>query len=100
MWLIEFVGYAYGAAQNIRAGIVFHTSVNTIDHIAAQNIYPGLTPQTVYTSSDGYAVIRATASFYYSGFVLNAYSTAPYSPNEKFRILAASQNNNSGTGTY
>jgi hypothetical protein len=32
--------------------------------------------------------------------VINAYSTAPYSPNEKYRILAVSQNSNSGTGTY
>jgi len=101
MWLVEFAGYAYGAAQNIRAGIVFHTSGSVIYRIAAQNIYPGLTPQTVYTSSDGYAVIRVTSgSFYYSGFVINAYSTAPYTPNEKFRILAVSQNSNSGTGTY
>ena len=100
MWLIEFVGYAYGSAQNIRAGIVFHTSVGTLYHIGTQNIYPGLTPETVYISSDGYAVIRVTALFYYTGFVINAYSTAPYTPNEPFRILAASQNTNSGTGTY
>lgn len=100
MWMIEFVGYAYGAAQNIRTAIVFHTSVNTLYHIGAQNSYPGLTPQTVYISSDGYAVIRVTASFYYTGFVINAYSTAPYSPNEPFSILAVAQNNNSGTGTF
>jgi len=100
MWLIEFVGYAYGAAQCIRAGITFHTSGGSIYGIGAQNIYPGLTPQTIYKSSDNYAVIRATSAFYYTGFILNAYSTAPYSPNEPFRILAVSQNNNSGTGTY
>lgn len=100
MWLVEFVGYAYGASQNIRAGIVFHTSGGIIYNIAGQNIYPGLTPQTVYSSSDGYVVIRVTASFYFTGFVINAYSTAPYTPNEKFRILAVSQNNNAGTGTY
>lgn len=100
MWLVEFVGYAYGASQCIRAGAVFHTSGGTIYHAGFQNIYPGLTPQAVYTSSDSYVVIRATASFYYTGFVINAYSTAPYTPNEPFRILAVSQNSNSGTGTY
>lgn len=100
MWMIEFVGYAYGASTNIRAGIVFHTSGGTIYHVGAQNTYPGLTPQAVYTSGDGYAVIRVTAAFYYTGFVINAYSTAPYSPNEPFSILAVAQNNNSGTGTF
>jgi hypothetical protein len=100
MWMIEFVGYAYGGAQNIRSAITFHTSVGTLYHVGTQNAYPGLTPQTVYISSDGYAVIRVTAPFYYTGFVINAYSTAPYSPNEPFRILSASQNNNSGTGTF
>jgi hypothetical protein len=100
MWMVEFVGYAYGAATNIRAGIVFHTSVNTIYSVGAQNVYPGLTPQAVYTSADGYAVIRVNAAFYFTGFVINAYSTAPYTPNEPFRILAVSQNNNSGTGTF
>jgi hypothetical protein len=100
MWLVEFIGYAYGAAQNIRAGITFHTTGGVIYSIGAQNIYPGLTPQTVYTSSDGYVVIRVTSAFYFTGFVVNAYSTAPYTPNEKFRILAVSLNNNSGTGTY
>lgn len=100
MWLVEFVGYAYGAAQNIRAGIVFHTSGGIIYHTGAQNSYPGLTPQAVYVSSDGYAVIRVTAAFYFTGFVINAYSTAPYTPNEPFRILAVAQNNNSGTGTF
>ena len=100
MWMIEFVGYAYGAAQNIRSSIVFHTSGSTIYHVGTQNCYPGLTPQAVYTSSDSYAVIRVTASFYYTGFVVNAYSTAPYSPNEPFSFLAVAQNNNSGTGTF
>jgi hypothetical protein len=100
MWLVEFVGYGYGSAQNIRSGIVFHTSGSVIYHVGSQNIYPGLTPQAVYTSSDGYAVIRVNAGFYFTGFVVNAYSTAPYTPNQPFQILAASQNNNSGTGTY
>lgn len=101
MWMVEFVGYAYGGAQNIRTAIVFHTTVNLIYGVGAANIYPGLTAQTVYTSADGYAVIRVLASsFYYSGFVINAYSTIPYTPNEVFRILAVSQNNNSGTGTF
>jgi hypothetical protein len=100
MWMIEFVGYGYGSSSNIRSGIVFHTSVNTIYAVGAQNIYPGLTPQAVYTSSDGYAVIRVNAAFYFAGFVVNAYSTAPYSPNEPFSFLAVAQNNNSGTGTF
>lgn len=101
MWMVEFVGYAYGGAQNIRTAIVFHTTANLIYGVGAANIYPGLTAQTVYTSADGYAVIRVLASsFYYSGFVINAYSTIPYTPNEVFRILAVSQNNNSGTGTF
>jgi hypothetical protein len=100
MWMIEFVGYAYGAAQNIRSAIVFHTSVGTIYNVGAQNIYPGLTPQAVYSSADNFAVIRVNASFYFTGFVINAYSTAPYTPNEPFTITAASQNSNSGTGTY
>lgn len=101
MWMVEFVGYAYGGAQNIRTAIVFHTSGSVIYRVGAANIYPGLTAQTVYTSADGYAVIRVLASsFYYSGFVINAYSTIPYTPNEVFRILAVSQNNNSGTGTF
>jgi hypothetical protein len=101
MWMIEFVGYAYGAAQNIRSAICFHTSVNTIYNAGTQNIYPGLTPQAVYKSSDNFAVIRVTSgSFYFTGFVVNAYSTAPYTPNEAFRITAVSQNSNSGTGTY
>ena len=101
MWLIEFVGYCYGGAQNIRAGIAFHTSGNIIYSTGTGVIYPGLTPQATYASSDGYVVIRLTStSFYFTGFVVNAYSTAPYTPNEPFRILAASLNSNSGTGTY
>lgn len=100
MWMLEFVGYAYGGAQNIRAGIGFHTTNSLIYNIGVTNMYPGLTPQTAYISSDGYVVIRAFAYFYYTGFVLNAYSTAPYSPNEPFAILAASINSNAGTGTF
>lgn len=101
MWMIEFVGYAYGAAQNIRSAICFHTSGGTIYSVGTQNIYPGLTPQAVYSSVDNYVVIRVTSgSMYFTGFVVNAYSTAPYSPNEPFVITAVSQNSNSGTGTF
>jgi hypothetical protein len=100
MWMVEFVGYAYGSAQNIRAAIAFHTSGGLLYRVGAQTIYPGLTPQTVYTSTDGYAVIRTVATMYYTGFVINAYSTAPYAPNEPFAILAVAQNSNSGTGTF
>lgn len=100
MWMIEFVGYSYGAAQNIRSAICFHTTSGAIYNVGAQNIYPGLTPQAVYKSVDNFAVIRVFAAFYYTGFVVNAYSTAPYAPNEAFRITAVSQNSNSGTGTF
>ena len=58
MYLIECVGYNYGPAQNIRAGIVFHTQGGSLYQIGAENIYPGFTPQTVYMSSDRFVVIR------------------------------------------
>lgn len=101
MWMIEFVGYNYGSLEVTRSAICFHTSGGTIYNIGVHKFYiGGVTPQAAYSSTDGYVVIRTNASFYYSGFVINAYSTAPYAPNEAFTITAASQNNNSGTGTY
>ena len=100
MFMVEFVGYAYGASQNIRAAINFHTSGGTIYNIGTQKIYPGLTPEAIYSSSDNFVVIRVSAAFYFTGFVINAYSTAPYTPNEAFTITAVSQNSNSGTGTF
>lgn len=102
MWMIEFVGYSYGSAENTRAAICFHTSGGTIYNVGQRRFYydMGLIAQAVYKSADNYAVIRLNAAFYYSGFVVNAYSTAPYAPNEPFTITAVSQNNNSGTGTY
>lgn len=100
MYMLEFVGYNYGLSQNVRSSIVFHTS-GALYQVGAQNIYPGLTPQNVYYSSDNYVVIRCyAASFYYMGFVLNAYMTGPYTGNPPFNVTAVQLNTNSGTGSF
>jgi hypothetical protein len=102
MWMIETIGYNYRNAQNIRAGICFHTSNGMIYSPGAENIYPGLNPEAIYASSDRYVVLRykVPSDFYYVGFVMNAYKTGPYTAEDYFSISTYSINNNSGTGTY
>lgn len=103
MWMAEAIGYAYGSSQAIRCAWVWYIyppqTPNEISHVGLQSTYPGMTPDGVYKSSDGYVVLRGKVidnGFYFGGFLLNAYPTRA-GQGHTFRILAAAQNNTSGS---
>ena len=101
MYMIEFVGYNYGASTNIRSAICFHNYPSTLYRVGTESIAPGLTPQTVYFSTDNFIVIRCYSSImYFMGFTVNAYKTGPYEDNPPFSISAVAINTNSGTGSF
>lgn len=89
---IEAVGYNYGNSLPIRCNWVFHVSYgNGFYQTELSNIYSGLSANRLYTSTDGYVVVVASANTaYYAGWSLNAYSLNPTGPFE-VGILAASQ---------
>jgi hypothetical protein len=73
MATIEAVGFAYGAAQAIRCAWSFYQWNNTLYSIGLEQIYPGLTPEAVYYSSDNFVCLRGAMTSYFSGFQLNVY---------------------------
>ena len=77
MWMIEAVGYNYGSQQSIRGAWCWYSYPDSgIGWVGLQTVYPGLTPAGVYSSTDGYVVLRGTfVSSYFTGFVLNGYSS-------------------------
>jgi len=95
MWMVEAVGFSYGAALPIRTSWCWYSYNGVgIAYVGVQNVYGGMTAQNVYASSDGYAVLRAYLNgAYYTGFELNCYNTRGVS---SMFITAASQNSNSG----
>jgi hypothetical protein len=98
MFMIEAVGYNYGAAAAIRCSWGFYLGASyTLPSNAAANGYSGLQANGTYMSSDNYVVIRAYAGgLYYCGFCLNAYATRDDSACQAVSIQAASQNSTSG----
>ena len=98
MCMIEAIGYSYGSNTAIRCSWVFYTYApsNTTINIGLQNVYSGLSADGVYSSTDGYAVIRATGASYFSGWVFNAYCLNPTGYNFEVSITASVQTTNSG----
>lgn len=74
MVLVEAVGFNYGVSQAVRASWCFYEWQGTIYSKGVQNVYPGMTPEEIYYSSDNYVCLRASLpGTYYLGFVLNGY---------------------------
>jgi hypothetical protein len=98
MCMIEAIGYSYGSNIPIRTAWCFYTyaPANTTISVGLQDAYSGLSAHGVYSSSDGYAVIRATGASYYSGWVFNAYCLNPTGYNFNVGILASVQTDNAG----
>ena len=100
MYMIEAVGFNYGAAIAIRCAWGFQWTYGTpayVYNLGLQNIYGGMSAHGVYKSSDGYCVIRAYANtHYYNGFMLNAYATRTDTTHYQLSVTAAVQTDNSG----
>jgi hypothetical protein len=95
IFMIEAIGYNYGGASAIRAAWGVYTTGGGGTTPKGLQTIAGLTADGVYTSSDGYACIRAYAgSLYFAGWILNAHVHPSYSVN--ITITAASQNSTSG----
>lgn len=98
MFMIEAVGYAYGSGSAIRcawSGYPYSGS-GTIINTQLRKLYPGLTPDGVYYSSDNYVVLRASASSYFSGWILNSYTPSPAGYAFQVRIQESVQTSESG----
>jgi hypothetical protein len=82
MFNIEAVGYNYGTGQAIRCNWCCHISYgNGFYSQELSQIYPGLSANRIYNSTDGYVVIVATGgSMYFAGWSLNAYTLNPTGP--------------------
>jgi hypothetical protein len=98
MCTIEALGYSYGAGLAIRSAWSFYAYAgnNSTISIGTSNAYGGMTAHGVYTSSDGYVVIRAYCPSYYSGWVLNAYCLNPTGYNFNVSVTASVQTDNTG----
>ena len=97
MYMIEAIGYNYGAASPVRCAWGFQWSYGVARNIGLQNQYSGMNADGVYASSDGYLCIRAYAGgHYYNGFILNAYATRTDTTHYQVSITASSQNSTSG----
>jgi len=97
MYMIEAVGYNYGAASPVRCAWGFQWSYGVVRNVGAQNEYSGMSADGVYASSDGYLCFRAYASnHYYNGFILNAYATRTDTTHYAVSITAVNQNSTSG----
>jgi hypothetical protein len=95
MFMIEAIGYAYGANSPIRASWVGYS----YDYLANPNtatVYGGLSAHGVYVSSDSRICIRANAASYFSGWCFNAYTLNPTGYGHNVQFTAVSQNANSG----
>lgn len=105
MFMVEAVGFAYGAGLPIRCawGGYTYPPYNPgayIIQIAMQDAYTGLSANGVYKSSDNYVVLRAYGHPYYSGWVLNTYTANPtgtYYTGYPISVLSVAQNANNGT---
>jgi hypothetical protein len=95
MGMIEFVGNNYGGGTiPIRAAICFYaySGTQTLINVGLNSAYSGgMTAETIYQSSDNYAVLVVSTSSYYSGWVMNAYQSNPTTPGFDLQILALSQ---------
>lgn len=97
MYMIEAVGYNYGAASPIRCAWGFYMYGGSLYQSGVANIYGGMNADGMYVSSDNRICIRAYAGgHYYSGFTLNAYACRLDTTHHQVQILAASQNSTSG----
>lgn len=95
--MLEAIGYNYGASQAIRCSWCFYAyNGGTIDRGRQTVANTGLVADGVYSSSDGFAVIRAyTSNPYYIGYILNAHS-GPAGYGTNVQITAVNANTNSG----
>jgi hypothetical protein len=59
--------------------------------VGFSNAYNGMVAQTVYQSTDNYAVLVVSTNNYFSGWVMNAYQSNPTTPGYDLQILAMSQ---------
>jgi hypothetical protein len=73
MVTVEAVGYNYSNAQAIRCAWSFYQWQSTLYSVGLEVIYPGMTPEAVYFSSDNFVCLRGAWNSYFSGFQLNAY---------------------------
>ena len=64
--------------------------------VGVSTVYPGLTAEAVYYSTDNYVCLRAAAASYYAGFALNAYVNAGDGPGRSISVLSSNWNNNTG----
>ena len=96
MFMIEAIGYAYGANAPIRASWVGYSYLYLANANTA-TVYGGLTAHGVYTSSDSYICIRANAAPYFSGWCFNAYTLAA---GNGFNVQFTSVSQNSNSGNY
>jgi hypothetical protein len=99
MGMIEFVGANYGDGMiPIRAAASFYAYPPSNDFISVglnSSAYSGgMTAHRVYKSSDNYACIVVQTNNYYTGFVLNSYTSNPTTPGFDTAILAVSQTAN------
>jgi hypothetical protein len=95
MGMIEFVGNNFGSGSiPIRSAICFYaySATQTLINVGLSNAYSGgMVAETVYQSSDNYAVLVVSSDNYFSGWVMNAYQSNPTTPGYDLQILAMSQ---------
>lgn len=96
MGMIEFVGANYGdgmipirAAASFYAYSPYNAFINV--GLSSSTYTGGMSVDTVYKSTDNYAVVVVSTNAYYSGFVLNAYTSNPTTPGFDLQILAVAQ---------
>jgi hypothetical protein len=99
MYLIEAVGYNYGAAQAIRCawgGYMYNHQDWGIYNGCLHSPYPGMIAHGQYVSADNFLVIRGYRSYlYFTGFNLNVYQQNPV-PITNFAVQTFVLNSNSG----
>jgi hypothetical protein len=98
MMMIEALGFAYGSSQAIRCSWTFYQYNNTLFSVNVQTVYPGLTAEAVYYSSDNFVCLRGAVLGYYSGFILNAYVGNGDQPG--FLVAQTAQAWNTNAGAY
>jgi hypothetical protein len=99
MGMIEFVGVNYGDGMiPIRAAASFYAYPpnDAFINVGLNNstYSGGMTAHRVYKSSDNYACIVVQTNNYFTGFVLNSYTSNPTTPGFDTAILAVSQTAN------
>lgn len=99
MGMIEFVGSNYGDGMiPIRAAASFYAYTPYNDFISiglnSSTYSGGMTVHRVYKSSDNYACIVVETNNYFTGFILNSYTSNPTTPGFNTGILAVSQTSN------